>query len=149
MVSNLSMDKLCEFKAAFELIDKDCKGTITIRDLIEFFSNLGQNFSEEDLIEMIKEAGLEGKRELDFEIFLSMITKNLKETDTEVEISEAYKKFDPTGNGNFSVQEFKTVLLDLGENLSSYEIDQLVDSIEVDENGEISYDSFVNFMGRL
>lgn len=149
MVSNLSIEKLCEFKAVFEIIDKDCKGTITVKDFKEFFYNLDQKFSEDDILEILKEAGLEGKNECNFENFLSMIVKNIKENDTEVEISELYKKFDSSCNGNLTIIDLKNILLNLGDSLSIGEIDELVNSIELNENGTICYDSFFKFMKNI
>jgi ankyrin repeat protein len=80
---------------------------------------------------------------------LHMIVKNIKENDTEVEISELYKKFDSSCNGNLTIIDLKNILLNLGDSLSIGEIDELVNSIELNENVTICYDSFFKFMKNI
>ena len=49
MVENLTDEKIMEFKAAFELFDKDRNGKITSKELGTVMRGLGQNPTEEEL----------------------------------------------------------------------------------------------------
>ena len=53
--------------------------------------SLGQNPSDEELQEMVNEVDVDGNGEIDFEEFLLMMAKKMRETDSEEEIKEAFK----------------------------------------------------------
>ena len=48
---------------------------------------------------MIKEVDIDGNGEIDFDEFLAMMAKKLKETDLEEDIREAFRVFDNKGSG--------------------------------------------------
>ena len=50
-----------------------------------------------------------GNGEIDFEEFLSMMAKKMKETDSEEEIREAFRVFDKDGDGFLTMKELKHV----------------------------------------
>ena len=93
MVENLSEEKITEFRAAFELFDKDRDGKITTKEVGTLMRNLGQNPSEEELKQMIREVDLDGNGTIDFKEFLCLMVKKMKGTDTEEELIEAFKVF--------------------------------------------------------
>ena len=72
MAENLSEEKIAEFRAAFELFDKDRDGKITTKELGTVMRNLGQNPTDNELQEMINEVDFVRKRYLQiFNILLS------------------------------------------------------------------------------
>lgn len=148
MTDNLSEDKIAEFKAAFELFDTDETGRITWIELGKVFKNFGQHLSREELEEMIKEVDIEGYGYIDFEGFLELVTKKVKDTETEEELFEAFKTFDKEGNGYFTVSELTAVLKSLGETLTQEELDQIFKDADVDNDGQINYDDFIKFMSK-
>ena len=48
---------------------------------------------------MIKEVDIDGNGEIDFDEFLTMMAKKLKETDLEEDIREAFRVFDNKNSG--------------------------------------------------
>ena len=56
----LSGDQISEFKEAFALFDKDGDGTITTSELATVMRSLGQNPSDKDLDDMIREVDADG-----------------------------------------------------------------------------------------
>ena len=93
MVENLSEERITEFKAAFELFDRDRDGAINNNELGTVMRNLGQNPSEEELREMIKEIDLDGNGVIDFNEFLYLMVKKMNTNDTEEELLETFKIF--------------------------------------------------------
>jgi len=146
MAENLSEEKIAEFRAAFELFDRDRDGTITTKELGTVMKNLGQNPSETELEEMIKQVDLDGNGTIDFKEFLGLMVRKMKDTDTEEELLEAFKVFDRDGNGFITSHELRHVMSNLGQSLSPEEIEEMVREADVDGDGQINFDEFVKMM---
>ena len=58
---------IAEFKEAFSLFDKDGDGTITTKELGTVMRSLGQNPTEQELQDMIKEVDVDGKHKSQIE----------------------------------------------------------------------------------
>merc|ERR1712164_1267 len=98
----LTEEQIAEFKEAFSLFDKDGDGTITTKELGTVMRSLDQNPTEAELQDMINEVDADGNGTIDFPEFLSLMSKKLKDTDTEEDLIEAFKVFDRDGNGLIS-----------------------------------------------
>lgn len=146
MAENLSEEKIAEFRAAFELFDRDRDGKITSKELGTVMKNLGQNPSETELEEMIKQVDLDGNGTIDFKEFLGLMVRKMKDTDTEEELLEAFKVFDRDGNGFITSHELRHVMTNLGQSLSPEEIEEMVREADIDGDGQINYDEFVKMM---
>ncbi|KAJ7883401.1 calmodulin [Mycena olivaceomarginata] len=130
MADQLSEEQISEFKEAFSLFDKDGDGTITTKELGTVMRSLGQNPTEGELQDM----------------FLSMMARKMRDTDSEEEIKEAFKVFDKDGNGCISAAELRHVMTNLGEKLSDNEVDEMIREADVDGDGQINYEEFVKMM---
>ena len=75
-----------------------------------------------------------------------MMSNKMRDTDSEEEISEAFRVFDKDGSGFISVAELRHVMTNLGEKLTDEEIDEMVREQDFDGDGKIDYESFVNSM---
>ena len=146
MVENLTDEKIMEFKAAFELFDKDRNGKITSKELGTVMRGLGQNPTEEELKQIIREVDLDGNGTIDFKEFLCLMVKKMKDTDTDEELLEAFKVFDRDGNGFITSHELRNVMNSLGENLTPEEIEEMIKEADLDNDGQIDYNEFVKMM---
>ncbi|KAF8823390.1 calmodulin-like protein [Lentinula edodes] len=108
--------------------------------------SLGQNPTDAELQDMINEVDVDGNGTIDFKEFLSMMAKKFKDTDSEEEIRQAFQVFDKDGNGTISAKELKAVMESLGEKLSDKEVDAMIQEADLDGDGCINYQEFVNMM---
>jgi calmodulin len=53
-----------------------------------------------------------------------MVAREMKDTDSEEEILEAFKVFDKDGNGFISAAELHHIMTNLGEKLTDEEVDE-------------------------
>ena len=81
MAENLTEEQIAEFKEAFGLFDKDGSKTIATKELGTVMKSLGQNPTEAELQDMINEVDSEGKGQIDFPEFLSLMARKMKETE--------------------------------------------------------------------
>ncbi|EGG02964.1 uncharacterized protein MELLADRAFT_65992 [Melampsora larici-populina 98AG31] len=146
MADQLTEEQISEFKEVFSLFDKDGDETITAKELGTIMRSLGQNPTEAELGDMIKEVDADGNGAIDFPEFLTMMSRKMKNTDSEAEIREAFKVFDKDGNGFISVEEVERVMSNLGEKLTDEEIQKMHREADVNGDGEISYEEFVKMM---
>ncbi len=78
--------------------------------------------------------------------FLTMMARKMKDTDSAEEIKEAFKVFDKDGNGFISAAELRHIMTNLGEKLTDEEVDEMIREADVDGDGQINYDEFVDMM---
>ncbi len=95
---------------------------------------------------MINEVDCDGNGTIDFPEFLSLFARKMRDTDTEEELTEAFKVFDRDGNGLISVEELKHVMTNLGEKLTDEEINEMIKEADVNNDGKINYEEFVRMM---
>jgi calmodulin len=144
--NTLSEEQIAEFQEAFKLFDKDNNGSITIQELGTVMRSLGQTPSESELVDMINEVDADGDGAIDFNEFLVMMAKKMKDVDQEDEYKEAFKVFDKDGNGYIEPAELKQVMQSLGETLTDADIEDMMKEADTDNDGRVNYDEFVNMM---
>ena len=83
---------------------------------------------------------LTGNGEIDFEEFLQMMSKKIKDTDTEEEIRDAFKIFDKDGNGLISANELRQIMANLGEKLTDEELDEMMREADLNGDGQIDFE---------
>ena len=67
MVKKKKNDDTDETKKAFELFDKDGSGYISVEELKQVMTQIGENLTDEELAEMIKEADVNGDGQVDYQ----------------------------------------------------------------------------------
>ncbi|XP_052071036.1 calmodulin-A-like isoform X1 [Mytilus californianus] len=141
----LTEEQVAEFKEAFSLFDKDGDGTITTSELGTVMRSLGQNPTEAELQDMINEVDADGNGTIDFEEFLLMMARKMKDTDSEEELREAFRVFDKDGNGFISAAELRHVMTNLGEKLTDEEVDEMIKEADLDGDGLVNYEDFMEY----
>ena len=146
MVENLSEETINQFHTIFELFDKDNSGSITTKELGTVMRNLGQNPSEEELKQMIREVDLNGNGTIDFKEFMCLMVKKMKDNDFDEELQEAFKVFDRDQNGYISSHELRHTMTNLGENLTPEEVEEMIKEADLDNDQQIDYDEFMKII---
>merc|ERR1719367_680846 len=110
-MDNKDMDKLltAEFKEAFDEFDTDGSGTISPEELLGVMRAMGQNPTEDELLNLVLEVDVDGNGTIDFPEFLNMMKKKAREVDEEADLREAFKIFDRNRDGYIDMKELKKV----------------------------------------
>jgi len=95
---------------------------------------------------MIREVDTTGKGNIQFNDFVKMMAKKMKDTDNEDEIIEAFKVFDKEGHGYIPATELRHVMTSLGEKLTNEECDEMIREADIDNTGQINYVEFTRMM---
>ena len=149
-METLSREQQKEFREAFSLFEKE-DGTITVKDLLTVIRSLGLDPFEEELM---RELAISDKdtaiyRSVEFNEFIKIISRRIRDTVTEDAIRETFSVFDKDGNGSISAEEFKRVLTTMGEKVDETAVDKLLEEVTVDEQGFISLNSVIKAMTTL
>ncbi|CDF37480.1 Calmodulin [Chondrus crispus] len=67
-------DKDAEIREAFNVFDKDGSGKISGDELRQIMKSLGEDLTEEEIQQMIREADTNGDGEIDYEEFVRMLS---------------------------------------------------------------------------
>lgn len=62
---------------------------------------------------------------------------------------KSFKKFDQDGNGYIDKDELRRVLCGNGRKMSEAEAETLFNEADVDRDGRLSYDEFVNYFCKI
>ncbi|XP_065060663.1 calmodulin-A-like isoform X2 [Rhopilema esculentum] len=145
-VEKLTEEEIKDFKEAFSLFDKDGTGYITTKELGNLMRTLGQNPTEEELQDIINDVDFDGNGIIDFPEFLCLMAMKMKDFSDEDMLRDAFRVFDADGSGTISVAEFKDAALEMGEIFSEEEVDEMIEEIDIDGDGQINYEEFVQML---
>eukprot|EP00092_Neocalanus_flemingeri_P064492 GFUD01078271.1.p2 GENE.GFUD01078271.1~~GFUD01078271.1.p2 ORF type:complete len:134 (-),score=58.16 GFUD01078271.1:91-492(-) len=116
MVDITSLEN-AEFKEAFDEFDKDGSGSISSEELLGVMRAMGQNPTEDELLNLVMEVDVDGNGTIDFPEFLDMMKKKAHEVDEGEDLREAFKIFDRDRDGFIDMKELKSVTNMLGNML--------------------------------
>ncbi|TRY90645.1 hypothetical protein DNTS_003706 [Danionella cerebrum] len=150
VVENLTEEQKNEFRAAFDIFVQDAEdGCISTKELGKVMRMLGQNPTQEELQEMVDEVDEDGSGTVDFDEFLVMMVRCMKEESkgkSEEELAEVFRMFDKNGDGYIDLDELKNMLESTGEAITEDDIEELMKDGDKNNDGKIDYDEFLDFM---
>ena len=73
-------------------------------------------------MDMIREVDDDGDEQIDFQEFLNLMARKMKDTDTDEELNNGFKIFDADGDQQISIDDLRKLMSSLGENLSESEL---------------------------
>merc|ERR1711931_570343 len=128
--SQFEQSQIQEFKEAFQMIDADRNGIITVGDLKATYASLGvRNVDQDELEKMTAEAGAP----INFTIFLGMLADKLHGTDPEDVILKAFKVFDPENKGVVHKDYISSILKTNADRFNDEEVNQMFSLAEPNE----------------
>lgn len=142
MVEPITEKKIAELREAFEIFDKDQDGYITIKELAEIMRNLGNPPTEGEIQDMIAEVDIDGNGNINFQEYISLMARRMRDGDLEEEMKQVFKLFDRDGNGLVGASELKSVMIGIGEKITDDEVEDMIREADKDGDGYISYQEF-------
>merc|ERR1712166_679123 len=125
-----------EFREAFRLFDKDGDQMITEEELKTAMMELGENPTQAQLQNMIKEVDGDGSGTINFDEFLNLLSRKMNES----------RQSGKEENGSITPAELKQVMFNLGEELSDEDLAEMISEVDLDKDGEINFEEFLKCM---
>ena len=146
VIDNLTDEQVIEFREAFQAFDKDGNGSITTKELGTVMRSLGQNLSEAEIKEMIDIVDEDKNGTIDFQEFLNLMARKMKIINKEEELLDAFRILDKDGNGKISKYELRYIIMSTNFGIDGEEIEDIIKTIGVDEEGNIDLQDFVDIL---
>ena len=131
-------------KEILDLYDPQNEGFVKSEDTPKILQAMGRTLEENEVQNFLKSADPENTGKISKENFLTtMETLFSLNNDGVNELLDAFKVFDVNNTGKISVKNFKKVLVDVGKNFSEAEADDIIKYINVDKDGNINIEEFI------
>lgn len=145
---DIPLEEIEEYRAAFQMFDEDGSGSISTKEFIKVLKNLGQNVTKEEAENLMKELDVDGSGEIDFEEFISYMKKIRvqEEINEEDVVIRAFQTFDTNNDGVISLEEFRNILCNLGQDrFTIEECDEVFKEADMNNDGVLNYREFVGY----
>ena len=138
-------EKVAEYKEAFDMFDRNKKGTVSIGDLTKIMKNFGYPMSKEEARSMISHVDASGDGEVDFEEFVMLMEKQVHNLGDDPVVN-AFRDFDKNDDGKITNHEFRYILTHVGENtFSDEEVNSLFSECGLKDDDNLEYEDFILF----
>lgn len=148
-LSGLDEEAMEEIKEAFNLFDTEGKGSIDVRELKAAFRALGFQVKKVEIRQMFIDMDKDlSSAMVSYDEFVEMVTPRMQNRDSREEIMKVFALFDDDNTGAISFKNLKRVAMELGENLTDEELQEMIDEADRDGDGVINEEEFYRVMRK-
>lgn len=161
-------DEKFYLRTAFDLLDRDQDGHVTPEELQFMLRNLGIHVRDELIDDLLREASRTGSGLIDETEFLQWVariqalkeesntsssgssssnsTTQAADDDLTQDLVAAFRVFDRDGNGYITRDELKSAMDMIGENVTEYQLNEMLELADADKDGRINYEEFARLL---
>ena len=145
MERQFTSEENARIRAVFDRFDHDGDGEITTEELSKTLKGFGQEYSEDDIKEIIASVDINGNGKIDFNEFKDLVSIQTESMKIAEELSEAFSVFDRDGDGYISSAELKYALKTLC-GVDERVAHEIIIEADCDGDGQISYGEFSRYL---
>ncbi|CAM9277656.1 unnamed protein product, partial [Ectocarpus fasciculatus] len=137
-----------EWKATFDMLDKDRSGGIGAKELKIGLRGMGFRPTNEEIELIMREYDTDGTGELEFPEFCEIMASKQKETAIGdiLGTRRVFDSFDIDGNGAIDKEELAKALDILGFNKTTSEVEKIMETYDANHSGDLSYADFLTMI---
>ncbi|XP_049293755.1 calcium-binding protein E63-1 isoform X2 [Anopheles funestus] len=160
-------DEKFYLRTAFDLLDRDQDGHVTPEELQFMLRNLGIHVRDELIDDLLREASRTGSGLIDETEFLQWVARiqalkddsntsssssssnnpaQSADDDLTQDLVAAFRVFDRDGNGYITRDELKSAMDMIGENVTEYQLNEMLELADADKDGRINYEEFARLL---
>ena len=128
----------------FKYLDEENSGKIKKEEIPQALRYLGIIKTKSEIDFLVDNL----ENEITYDRFCSLIDEQLKTSLTKEQLKNAFDCFDPKKTGKCSAKELFHALKVVGEKLTNDDIQYIQSKIEIDQNGNIDYNKFVEILTK-
>ncbi|KAK9129377.1 hypothetical protein Sjap_009864 [Stephania japonica] len=146
MAENLTEEEIKGLRQMFNNMDTDRSGAITFEELKTGLQRLGSKLSESEIQQLMEAADVDKSGQIDYIEFIAAMI-NRHKLQKEENLLKAFQHFDKDNNGFITREELKQAMTEYGV-VDEASIDEIIDDVDIDKDGNINYEEFVTMMTR-
>ncbi|KAI0504145.1 hypothetical protein KFK09_015093 [Dendrobium nobile] len=145
IADHLSTEEVEDMKEKFKMMDTDNDGIVSYEELKSGLSKFGSLLEESEVQMLIEAVDTNGKGKLDYGEFVA-VSLHLQKMANDEHLRRAFSFFDMDGNGFIEPEELREALAEDGATESTDVANDILQEVDTDKDGRISYDEFVAMM---
>ncbi|ESQ41958.1 hypothetical protein EUTSA_v10013210mg [Eutrema salsugineum] len=146
IAEHLSVEEVAGIKEAFEMMDINKTGKINLEELKHGLHKLGQQqIPDADLQILMEAADVDGDGTLNYGEFVA-VSVHLKKMANDEHLHKAFSFFDQNQSNYIEIEELRQALNDEDDTSSEEVIAAIMQDVDTDKDGRISYEEFVAMM---
>jgi Ca2+-binding EF-hand superfamily protein len=138
----ITEEEVAKLWEAFNVFDTDSSGSISAEELGQVMRSLGQNPSDINLRDMIKEVDVDLSGSIDFEEFKTLMLS--QQGDRKSRLKLAFSVFDEDGSGQITTNELHNVMSLFG--LTDEELNEMIKEVDHDGDASIDFEEFMKLV---
>nr|XP_009688730.1 PREDICTED: centrin-1-like [Struthio camelus australis] len=95
---------------------------------------------------IISKVDEDGSGKINFESFLQVMTQKMAEPYSKEEILRGFRLFDHDGTGKISFEKLKLVAVEVGEDITDEELQEMIDEADLDGDGQVNKQEFLRIL---
>lgn len=136
--TDLSEDDIEKLWKAFSVFDTDKSGAVSLAEMSAVMRSLGQNPSELELRDLLREVDVDRSGSIDFGEFKTLMIA--RRGDRKSRLKLAFSVFDKDGSGRITAEEMTSVMSQVG--LTTAELNAMIHEVDDDGDGSIDFVEF-------
>ena len=144
--NDLQEERIKLMKEVLDLYDPNNEGFVKSKDIAKILRAMGRTLEKDDEQNFVLAADPDNTGNISKENFLATAEAMFSLPKENVnELLEAFKVFDINNTGKISVKNFKKILVDIGQGFNEEEADNIIKYIDVDRDGNINIEDFIQY----
>merc|ERR1719510_2771759 len=147
VIEKLGKEKVDDYKAAWDMFDKEKKGEITAAEFDKILQQLDEKQSENQRKEVIKQLDKDGDGNITWLEFLNLMQEfEASALGANDEYKQAFDLADTNNDGKIDKDELKALFAQMGDALTDDQIQGMLTHADKDGDGNISFDEFIEML---
>ena len=138
-----------EYKEVFDFYagaSNSKENTVSFEQLLEIIDKIEIDVTREEVKDILRSINDEDTENITYSSFVELFDKRLYSDVTRHDAVEAFRLFDKENSGKIAISDFRHVLSNLSDNLTSVEINQFLKLADTNDVGVIHYKEFVDML---
>ena len=110
--------------------------------------SLGFEAKNGAIFQMISDLDADGNGTIDFDEWLTLMTKKVNDKDSRANIAKVFALYDEERTGFVALKNLRKVANDLGESVEDSELQEMINRADLDGDGLVSEEEFYQIVTR-